>query len=380
MEENVKEAYRDICRKFGHKVAVAVRSSATTEDLENESFAGLHDTYLNIRGEDNVVEAVKRCLASFYTDRAVEYRRVNKFGQYGKQLKMGVVVQRMINPVVAGVAFSVDNSTAYDGVVIEVNYGLGESIVSGEVTPDRFVVHKQTLDIIKAQKGSKNKKVVYSKNSGTEIIEVPAEDRGKFCLDFGIVKKIANSVNKIQEAYSKRTRFVDTEFAIDEKGLFFLQARPATLDLRVITIEQEALKNSTKIYEGGTRATRMAGHGIIKIVPSFCDLKNGKIKVSFEDIVVTNHTWNEWTEYLRGIKGLVTEQGGTLSHAAIISKEWGIPGIAGCEGVVDTSRKYEGEKATIDANRRSLYLDYLPLVKKEINLDEESIEVKLENE
>lgn len=378
VQKNVKKEYRSLCDALGYEVEVAVRSSATTEDLASHSFAGQHDTYLNIKGENNVVEAVKKCWASFYTDRAINYRKENGFLQCGNNLKMSVVVQRMINPQAAGVAFNIDQTTAYEGIVIEVNYGLGESLVGGGIVPDRFVVHKETLQIIKAQKGSKEEKVVYKNNGGTQTVDVPLPEREEFALPFPSIKEIADSVNKIEAAYSKRTPFLDTEFAVDQEGiLYLLQARPATLDLKVVTVEEEAVKSAQKILEGGTKATRKAASGVIKIIPTLMDLKESRINVELGDIVVTDHTWNEWTEYLRGMKGIITRQGGTLCHAAIISREWGIPGLVGCDDAVEILEKYESEQATLDANRRIVYLGNLPLVEMTADCKEESKEVKV---
>lgn len=377
IEESIKQAYKSLCKELGYEVEVAIRSSATAEDLENASFAGQHDTYLNVKGEDNVVDAIKKCWTSFYTDRAINYRKESGFPQYGKNLKMSVVVQRMINPQAAGVAFSIDQTTAYDGVVIEANYGLGESLVSGNIIPDRFVVHKQTLAVIKAQKGSKQRKIVYKDNGGTIEVDVPLEERQKYAVSFDLIREIAKAVNRIQQAYDKRTRFVDTEFAIDQNSrLYFLQSRPATLDLKVVTVKEEAANSARKILEGGTKATRKAAHGAIKIIPNFQALKDGEVNVEPDDIVVTYHTWNEWTEYLRGMRGIVTTQGGTLSHAAIISREWKIAGIVGCEDAIERLKEYEGEAVTIDANRRSVYLGRLPLEERIADPKEESVEVQ----
>lgn len=377
IEESIKQAYKSLCKELGYEVEVAIRSSATAEDLENASFAGQHDTYLNVKGEDNVVDAIKKCWTSFYTDRAINYRKESGFPQYGKNLKMSVVVQRMINPQAAGVAFSIDQTTAYDGVVIEANYGLGESLVSGNIIPDRFVVHKQTLAVIKAQKGSKQRKIVYKDNGGTIKVDVPLEERQKYAVSFDLIREIAKAVNRIQQAYAERTRFVDIEFAIDQNSrLYFLQSRPATLDLKVVTVKEEAANSARKILEGGTKATRKAAHGAIKIIPNFQALKDGEVNVEPDDIVVTYHTWNEWTEYLRGMRGIVTTQGGTLSHAAIISREWKIAGIVGCEDAIERLKEYEGEAVTIDANRRSVYLGRLPLEERIADPKEESVEVQ----
>jgi phosphohistidine swiveling domain-containing protein len=192
-----------------------------------------------------------------------------------------------------------------------------------------------------------------------------------------LVRDIASSVNGIQKAYAERTRFVDTEFAIDQNGnLYFLQSRPATLDLKVVTVEEAAANSARKILEGGTKATRKAAHGTINIIPSFQALKDGEVSVEPNDVVVTYHTWNEWTEYLRGMQGIVTTQGGTLSHAAIISREWGVAGIVGCEDAVERLKEYEGKAVTIDANRRSVYLGGLPLEERIADPKEESIEVQ----
>lgn len=367
VQSAIGKAYQDLCRRT-QQSAVAVRSSATAEDLEGRSFAGVHKTCLNVTGEREVMGAVRECYASLFTDGAVNYRR--KAGIDDATVQMGVVIQQMVRPRVSGIAFNVDQSTAYLGTVVEASYGLGEAIVANRTSPDRFVLREGTHEMIMLERGSKETKVIYGESHGTRTVDTDAGERERLCLSFAEVKQVADAVDRVAAAF-RRTHayeYMDTEFVFDESGeLFFVQARPATLDLSVIAVADEAARTATTIHRGGTRITQKACHGILRIIPSFADVQTGDVAVRPGDLVVTQLTWNEWTEYLRGMAGIIAQEGGTLSHPAILSREWAVACMVGSENAIANLSPYNGSCVTFDANRCAVFLGELPLTEKRVD-------------
>ena len=231
--------------------------------------------------------------------------------------------------------------------------------------------------------GAKETKAICNESGGTRFIHTAPAERDRFALTFDHTRLIAASVERIADWHRKQHgyEYIDTEFVFDDAGkLYFVQARPATLDLTATTIDPQSEKSATAIYRGGMRVTRKACHGTIKIVERLADVQSGKIAVNPGNIVVTQLTWNEWTEYLRGMAGIVSEEGGTLSHPAILAREWEVPGIVSAENARRILAPYNGQTVTLDANRCTVYLDTLPLVEMHLDPGAESQDVVFHGE
>jgi len=270
----VEVAYKDLCTKTGQTdAAVAVRSSATTEDTKEASFAGQHDTFLNQCGIKDVITSVRNCFASVFTDRAVEYRNRNKIQH--RDAVMCAVVQAMVVPAVAGTAFSLELSTGFSATHVAASYGLGEAVVSGEVTADEWLLDVKDNTVIKRVLGSKLVEYVAKKNkSGVDIVDVDAERRARFCIESDLVQKIAAGTRRIADVYKQLFDYddVDTEFAVDSAGkVLLLQSRPVvaiqgtdiqTVNLKNLKQDQVLITGSYSLlgWEGeGDRAFRRSG-------------------------------------------------------------------------------------------------------------------------
>lgn len=357
LKREVIEAYRNLSNSFNKKnVDVAVRSSATAEDLPGASFAGQQETYLNISGEDDVLRAVKKCFASLFTNRAISYRQDKGFSHFDAALS--VTIQKMVRSDLAcsGVMFTLDTETGFDKVVvINGSYGLGEMIVQGAVTPDEFIVFKPSLKdgkdaIIGRDLGKKDKKIVYGA-TGIKTVPVPEGEKNKFCLSNEEVLTLARWGVKIEEYFSekhKRNQPMDMEWAKDgETGkLFIVQARPETIhagkDKNSYT--EYVLKETGKVLTRGTAIGMKITTGpvrIIRDVRNIHEFKEG-------EVLVTEITDPDWEPIMKIASAIVTDKGGRTSHAAIVSRELGIPAIVGTEEA--TKVLENGEMVTVDCS------------------------------
>jgi pyruvate,water dikinase len=324
----------DHTNHFAGGVDVAVRSSATAEDLVDASFAGQQESYLNVSGEYQLLESVKKCISSLFTDRAISYRVDKGFDHFKIALSVGV--QKMIrsDEACSGVMFTIDTESGFrDAIVINGSWGLGENIVKGKVTPDEFILHKPMLaqgfePIIGKKLGSKENKLVYSVggNSSTQDVKVPMEDRKKFCLTDEEVLELAHWGMKIEEHYKKP---MDIEWAKDGRSreLYIVQARPETVesqkDRRVL--EEYRLSEQGKILTVGSAVGSKIGQGkanVIKDVAKIAQFKKG-------EVLVTEMTDPDWEPIMKIASAIVTNSGGRTSHAAIVSRELGIPCVVG---------------------------------------------------
>ena len=329
------DAYRKLCRRYGTHCDVAVRSSATAEDLPDASFAGQQETYLNIRGEHSLVDACKKCFASLFTNRAIHYRVDKKFDHFKVALSIGV--QKMVRSDLgaSGVMFSIDTETGFrDVVLINAIYGLGENIVQGAVNPDEFYVFKPTLKsglkpIISKAVGNKNIKMIYSVNGSKETtknVTVADEDRNKFVLNDNEILKLSKWACIIEEHYNKP---MDMEWAKDGRDgkLFIVQARPETVqsqrDLNVL--EEYAISKKGNVITVGRSVGSKIGTGMAHIIKNVHDIK----KFNKGEILVTEMTDPDWEPIMKIASGIVTNKGGRTCHAAIVSRELGIPCIVG---------------------------------------------------
>lgn len=334
-------------------IDLAVRSSATAEDLPNASFAGQQETFLNVRGEKELLTSIKKCFASLFTNRAISYRRTNGF--HGKEVALSVTVQKMVRSDVgiAGVAFSMDTESGFkDAVVINGAYGLGELLVQGAISPDEFIVHKGKLkeghhSILEKKLGSKEKMLMYSQKEGVAVEELvtPQVMKENFCLTDKQIIQLAKWVTNIEEYYSvKYDKWcpVDVEWAIDgnSKELFIVQARPETVRSQENPTEFKKYKILTepkflKSLLTGIAVGDGVGQGKLKVYKE-TNLKVSSVKDFKEgDVLVTDMTDPDWEPIMKKASAIITNKGGRTCHAAIVARELGVPAIVGSRNATE---------------------------------------------
>jgi pyruvate, water dikinase len=346
LEQEVIAAYKTLSKEYKTaNVDVAVRSSATAEDLPDASFAGQQDTYLNIKGEQKLLEAVKRCIASLFTNRAISYRVDKGFDHFKIALSVGV--QKMIRSDLAasGVMFSIDTESGFDKVVlINSIYGLGENIVQGKVNPDEFYVFKTTGAIISRSIGQKKIKMIYSTNSAKPTKDVPVSlaDQHKPSITDAQVKKLAEWAMIIEKHYG---RGMDMEWALDgkDKELYIIQARPETIhsvrDYNIL--EEYKIEKGGKIITTGQSVGNKIGAGIANRIMDIKDID----KFKKGEVLVTDMTDPDWEPIMKIASAIVTDKGGRTCHAAIVSRELGIPCVVGTNNV--SAKVKSGQPVTV---------------------------------
>lgn len=379
IEQALYKAYHDLSRAYDvDTVSVAVRSSATAEDLPTASFAGQQETFLHIRGDKELVEACKKCMASLFTERAMIYRREKGFDDMAIALSVGV--QKMVNAdnASAGVLFTLDTETGFaDVVMINGSYGLGELMVQGRIIPDEWYVHKPTLakgfrPIIKKILGTKPIKLV-SKNGSQQEVAVGSADQVRFSLTDDEVLELARLGVVIEKHYSNRAGHwvpMDIEWAKDSDDgmLYIVQARPETVHahdqknmLEEYVIEGDI--SPTVLIKGQSIGKKIAT-GVVRVVESL----NHSTVFNAGDILVTRMTDPDWLPLLKKAGGVVTDIGGRTCHAAIVSRELGIPAIIGTHDA--TKRLTTGQDITLDCSKGVtgfVYEGRLPFAKKRID-------------
>jgi len=338
----VAEAYHELCKRLGQdETDVAVRSSATAEDLPDASFAGQQETFLNVRGDHDVLEAVKNCYASLFTDRAISYRTEKGFDHLEIALSAGVQKMVRSDKASSGVMFSIDTETGFpDVVVISAAWGLGENVVQGTVTPDEYRVFKPLLadpscrPIIEKSLGAKEKKMVYAVGGTktTKNVQTTQKEQESFVLSDEEVLTLARWAKIIEDHYG---RAMDMEWAKDgDLGeLFMVQARPETVQSR----KAGASMKSFSLKERGERLAQGLAIGEAIAAGKVQKIRNVENIGRFKDgsILVTEMTDPDWVPIMKKAAGIVTEHGGRTSHAAIVSRELGIPAIVGATHVLD---------------------------------------------
>ena len=356
IEEAIRRAYRELSRKVGkYEEFVAVRSSATAEDLPGASFAGQQETYLNVKGEDEVVEKVQKCWGSLFTPRAIFYREQKGFEH--EKVLISVAVQKMVNSKAAGVMFTIHPVTGEQNkILIEANWGLGEAVVSGAVTPDEWVVDKNTLEVLEERVVEKTVEYIRDPVTGKTIhAEVPPERRKIPCLAKEEVRRLAELAVLIEKHYGMP---MDIEFAVDRdlsfpKSVFIVQARPETV-WSVKKAKPEAEKaisiSEAKIVAKGLAASPGLAYGTAKVCLS---LEDAKKLMKDGDILVTKMTDPDWVPYMKMAAAIVTDEGGMTAHAAIVSRELGIPAIVGTRDA--TQKMKTGKDYTVDARSGIVY-------------------------
>jgi len=367
----IEKAWKDISTPGK---SFAVRSSATAEDLPDASFAGQQESYLNIDGFENLIDAVRRVYASLFTDRAISYRKLREFKG---TLSISVGVQEMVRSDIgsSGVAFTLDTESGYTGsIFITSSYGLGEGIVQGTVNPDEFYVYKNALEnnkfpIIKKSLGEKAKKMIFTDSNmagkSVKYVRVKAEDAKAFSLSDAEIIELAGYAKTIEDHYKVP---MDIEWAKDgENGkIYILQARPETVQSKVSSyFEKFTLKDKGELIVCGKSVGQKIGKGTAKVVKDISEIHN----IKPGDVLVTDMTDPDWEPVMKIAAGIVTNRGGRTCHAAIIARELGIPAIVGC----NTATKFilNGSKVTVSCAEGSEGKVY----KGELNYSVEKIEL-----
>jgi pyruvate,water dikinase len=355
LAEEILTAYLTLGEGHG-PIDVAVRSSATAEDLPDASFAGQQETYLNVQGRLALLDVCRRCFASLFTDRAISYRVDKGFDHF--QVALSIGVQRMVRSDLgtSGVMFSIDTETGFpDVVLINAAYGLGENVVQGAVNPDEYYVHKPTLlagyrPILKKSLGSKEFKLIYDIGGSrmTKNVPVAQEDRARFALNEDEILTLARWACRVEEYYSARRGQptpMDMEWAKDGRTgeLFLLQARPETVQSqkREDVLETYRLGEHAKRLVSGRAVGERIASGNVRVVRNVHEME----QVQPGEILVTDKTDPDWEPIMKRAGGIVTNRGGRTCHAAIVSRELGLPAIVGCVTATDDLRT--GQAVTI---------------------------------
>jgi pyruvate, water dikinase len=347
----VLAGYRRLQSEYGQDVSLAVRSSATAEDLPTASFAGQQDTFLNIHGEQTLLDACRRCFASLFTDRAIHYRIDQGFDHFKVALSIGVMKMVRSDLASSGVMFSLDTESGFRDVVLVTGaYGLGENVVQGAVDPDEFYVHKPTFAaghraVLRRTLGDKAVKMIFVEGSAKETtrnIPAPKADREHFCLTDEDVLELADYAIKIERHYA---RPMDMEWAKDgiDGRLYIVQARPETVASQrsVTSVESYALKGSGEVLVEGRSVGEKVASGtahIIENVSHLADFNPG-------EVLVTDTTTPDWEPVMKTAAAIITNRGGRTCHAAIIARELGVPAVVGSGNA--TTRVTNGQNVTV---------------------------------
>jgi pyruvate,water dikinase len=349
----IASAYKELCDQEGEEVYVAVRSSATAEDTAEASFAGMNETFLNVRGKKDVLDSVKKCWASLYGARVIFYRVKRGFDSWG--MEMGVVVQKMADADKAGVAFTQNPSTgAPNELIIEAAFGLADPVVAGEVSPDYYLVEKDTLNILDQQ--VKLKKFMRVRRDGRTVdIDLSDEEGRRQVLTEDEIKAVAKVCRDIENHYGWGQ---DIEWAIEKDNIYVIQSRPITT-LDVAKGADELSAEDAEVLLRGLGAAPGRASGEVRILKN---VKDG-VRLQEGDILVTVMTAPDWVPLMRKASAIVTDQGGMTCHAAIVSRELGIPAVVGTDD--GTSTLEDGALVTVDGSTGDIYAGRLAARKEE---------------
>jgi pyruvate,water dikinase len=352
LEAQICDALAQLTAEYGPELTVAVRSSATAEDLPNASFAGQHESYLNVRGEAGVIDAVRHCFASLFTDRAIRYRIDNGFDHFKVFNSVGIMKMVRSDLASSGVIFTIDTETGFENVVfITGAYGLGENVVQGAVDPDEFYVFKPTYRIgkaavLKRSLGGKKIKMIFSDSGRATTRNIPTDgkERERFCLSDDEVLALAGQAMKIEQHYSAKAgvaRPMDVEWAKDgvDGRLYIVQARPETVASqrdRNVLEDYKIIKHGQKKIEGRAVGTKIAV-GKARVIDHLSELS----QFIPGEILVADTTSPDWGTVMKSAAGVVTNRGGRTCHAAIVARELGIPAIVGTDSATRVIRTGE---------------------------------------
>ena len=352
LQKDILDAYKELKKEYGEGLSLAVRSSATAEDSPEASFAGQNDTYLNITTEDELLDAYKRCLASNFTDRSIHYKYDHGFDYL--KVYLSVVVMKMVRSDIgaSGVMFSLDTETGFKDVVfINAAYGLGENIVQGAINPDAFYVHKPTFNkgfraVLKRSLGSKEKKMIFTDTINldniaveyTKNIPTTKEERDRFCISDEDIMILAEYAIKVENHYSKKAGYhkpMDMEWAKDgiDGHLYMVQARPETVESQKKgnILEVYHLKEKGELLVTGQAIGTKIGVGKAHYIASVDELEEFKAG----EVLVADTTTPDWEPVMKIASAIVTNKGGRTCHAAILSRELGIPAVVGCDNATE---------------------------------------------
>ena len=348
LRRQISEAYEQLERECGANVAVAVRSSATAEDLPTASFAGQHESFLNIRGATDVVDACRRCFASLFTDRAISYRIDNGFDHF--KVALSVAIMKMVRSDLAasGVIFTLDTESGFrDVVFVTGSYGLGENVVQGAVDPDEFYVHKPTFNsghrvVLSRRLGSKQMRMVYARGrASTRNVTTTEPNRKRFCISDEDVLDLARCAIVVENHYSRKAGALtpmDVEWAKDgsDGALYIIQARPETVASRrkPDALESYGLKSPGKVVATGRAVGEKIAAGKVRLIRNERDLKAFRPG----EVLVAPATSPDWEPVMKLAAAIVTDRGGRTCHAAIVARELGVPAVVGTGDFTRTSK------------------------------------------
>ncbi len=362
LRKEILKGYEALKEEYGETLSLAVRSSATAEDSPEASFAGQNDTYLNIAGEEELLDAYRRCLASNFTDRSLHYKHDHGFDW--SKVYLSVVVMKMVrsDKGASGVMFSLDTETGFrDVVFINAAWGLGENVVQGTIDPDSFYVHKPTFNrgyraVLKRRLGKKQLKMVFSEelNTGniavefTKNVETSPQERGRFCIDDSDVMILADYAIKVENHYSKKAGYdkpMDMEWAKDglDGHLYMVQARPETVESQKkgSVLKMYHLRQKGRVLVTGRAVGTKIGQGRVRIIKDVTELERFRPG----EVLVSETTTPDWEPVMKTAAAVVTDRGGRTCHAAIVSRELGIPAVVGTDNA--TKLLEDGQMVTV---------------------------------
>jgi pyruvate,water dikinase len=383
LQHEVLAAYHRLHDEYGPDMTVAVRSSATAEDLPTASFAGQHETYLNIKGDAALLDACRRCFASLFTDRAIHYRHDRGFDHFSLGLSIGIMKMIRADLAAAGVMFSLDTESGFrDVVFITGAYGLGENVVQGAVSPDEFYVHKPTFlqghrAVLRRRLGEKKIRMVYAtggSRDATRNVPTPQEDRERWCLTDAEVLALADYAIKVEQHYSARAGHpmpMDMEWAKDglDGKLYVLQARPETVVSQrgADVLEEFTLTGTGPLLATGRAIGEKVAAGSAKIIRNVAELRDFRD----HEVLVADSTTPDWEPVMKRAAAIVTSRGGRTCHAAIVARELGIPAVVGATGA--TERTVTGQIVTVscaEGETGRIYDGRVPFDVRTINVAE----------
>lgn len=374
LQNDIAQAYQQLVAD-NPDMAVAVRSSATAEDLPDASFAGQQETFLNIVGLDSVLQAIKEVFASLYNDRAISYREHREFAHSEVALSAGIQQMVRSETGASGVMFSIDTESGFDGVVfITAAYGLGETVVQGAVNPDEFYVHKELLSqgrpaVLRRNLGTKAIKMIYGEESragkSVTTVDVPLDEQRQFSISDSEVMELAKQALTIEQHYG---RPMDIEWARDgdDGRLYIVQARPETVKSResATRMERYSLKEKGELLVEGRSIGHRIGQGAVKVIHSLKDMH----LIEDGDVLVTDMTDPDWEPIMKRASAIVTNRGGRTCHAAIIARELGIAAVVGCQNATEILT--QGQNVTVSCAEGDTGHVYEGLLSFDVNTDD----------
>ena len=388
LKNEIREKYKELSLSYGQEmIDVAVRSSATAEDLPDASFAGQQETFLNVRGSESILEAVRNCFASLFTDRAISYR--NTFGYDHFDIGLSVCIQKMVRSDMSasGVAFSLDPESGFkEVVVINSSYGLGEMVVQGSVSPDEFIIFKPSLEkgfssIIEKKLGNKDVKMIYGEDHGklTKIVKVKEDQKYKFSITDKQALEIAEWVSSIEKYYTLRKGKwcpMDVEWAIDgiSGDLYIVQARPETIHSQKKSnnlIEYHVKNDGIKPIVTGIAVGDGVATGEVIILNSLDGASAEHVDFKPGAVLVTDMTDPDWEPIMKKASAIITNKGGRTCHAAIVAREMGLPAIVGCKNATKILKP--GQQITVscaEGDSGFVYEGFIEYEKEETSLED----------